>query len=260
METLALETPQISPPAKYIMAREAQARATILVAEDAADTRLILTRALEFDNYECLQASTGSEAFEKAIRYKPDLMLLDLMLPKLNGFQVLMRLKHLDILTKVCIISAIDKEDFVRRALNFGAVDYFVKPIVPETIGNKVKKLLGDPEAENYFRVLCSLTGNIIGENESHSCHIREISEADLTLETEAPLRKGDIVSLNCPRLNTIVGRESPIFIRVSRAFKRVPKKRFFDFDGEIVGLSEWQRQKLRAEIIRGNFIIDASV
>jgi CheY-like chemotaxis protein len=74
--------------------RLADTRTKILVVDDEPDTLLPLTRALEADNYAVVGAVDGAEALRKVSNETPDLILLDLMLPKLNGYEVCMRLKE----------------------------------------------------------------------------------------------------------------------------------------------------------------------
>lgn len=225
-------------------------RPTILVAEDAADTRAILNRTLEFEDYNYLQALTGEEALEKVLKHKPDIMLLDLMLPKMNGFQVLMHLRNEHISTKVCVISAIDRQDVIRQALNLGAVDYLVKPVFPEEIGQKLKALLGESEIESHFNIPCLLTGQIASDFTSQECQINRISELSLSLRTDANLHNGDIASIDCHQLSRLLHRDIPLFVRL-RNMQRLPlDDHKFEFDAVFIGLSEAQREILRAEII----------
>lgn len=258
METSVLtQMPMVEPVAPRPVVSKRERRPIVLIAEDAADTRLILARTLEFENYRYVQATTGEEAIEKAVRYRPDLILLDLMLPKLNGFQVLMRLKSHNVSSKVCIISALDNEEFIRRALDFGASDYIVKPVFPDAINHKVRSLLGETDTDTYFYVPCSLAGKINIDATSYDCQILQLTEVKLALRTNAPLRSGEVVPLNCPTLNQVLHRDIPIFVRLNLKKGKRPRDLGTDFDGEIVGFSEIQRLKLRAEITRGRYITD---
>ncbi|HIE32251.1 MAG TPA: response regulator, partial [Methanosarcinales archaeon] len=74
--------------------RLADTRTKILVVDDEPDTLIPLTRALEADNYVVIGAADGAEALEKVTAETPDLILLDLMLPKVNGYEVCMKLKE----------------------------------------------------------------------------------------------------------------------------------------------------------------------
>ena len=232
-------------------------RPTILVTDDAPDTRLILTRTLEFENYGIIEASTGEEALNKAMVHQPDLIILDLMLPRINGFQVMKQLKDLGIGPKVCVISSTDNEKSIRQALDLGAADYIIKPVFPDAIIHKVKQIIGEPIQNRFFELGCSLKGVLSQGNKSIECRVKRISEVGLTLQTEGDLADGEIVNLKCSTLGRVTGRDSPIFARVVEKYPPVGVGRNFDVRLEIVAMPEPQRQKLRAEVIKGKFLFD---
>lgn len=116
----------------------------ILVVEDELFVRTLVQSRLEANGYEVTTASDGEQALGKARSEKPDLIILDLMLPKLDGARLcrLLKLddnyKHIPILV---LTARVQKESF-QKALEAGADAFLSKPFVPETLLDKVKQLL----------------------------------------------------------------------------------------------------------------------
>jgi DNA-binding response OmpR family regulator len=103
----------------------------ILVVDDEKNIRLVVGKSLEKAGFDVYYAVDGVQAVEKANDINPDLVLLDLRLPKMNGFLVLEALKS-DTSTEdipVMILSALSEEDDVQRVISLGAEDFLVKPI-----------------------------------------------------------------------------------------------------------------------------------
>jgi len=103
----------------------------ILVVDDEKNIRLVVGKSLEKAGFDVYYAVDGVQAVEKSNDINPDLVLLDLRLPKMNGFLVLEALKS-DTSTEdipVIILSALSEEDDVQKAISLGAEDFLVKPI-----------------------------------------------------------------------------------------------------------------------------------
>lgn len=99
----------------------------VLVVEDEAQIRRFLRVALERNGYQVAEATTGEEGIDQAIQHQPDLMLLDLGLPDMDGLGVLRRVREWSQLP-VLILSVRDREDQKIEALDAGANDYITKP------------------------------------------------------------------------------------------------------------------------------------
>ena len=107
----------------------------ILVVEDERTISNFICRALNANDYKPIAASAGKEALSLFFSHRPDLVLLDLGLPDMDGLEVLAQLSGLPQETPVIIISARDRETEKVRALDMGADDYVVKPFgVPELL------------------------------------------------------------------------------------------------------------------------------
>ena len=119
----------------------------ILVVDDEARVREMIEFRLRQFGYEVLQASNGRDALAVASQERPDLVLLDVMMPELDGFQVCGRLKQNEATRHIPVVMLTAKAEAkdVTRAFNSGAVDYVVKPYDPAVLQQKVLQNLGHP-------------------------------------------------------------------------------------------------------------------
>ncbi len=117
---------------------------TVLVVEDFADNRFMLRRLLEMSGYRVVEAVDGREAVEKAGSERPDLILMDLSLPRLDGLDATRCIRELSGLDKIPIVavSAHDTNDFHTEALAAGCNEYVTKPIDFDELENTLKRLL----------------------------------------------------------------------------------------------------------------------
>ena len=116
-------------------------RHKILVVDDDLVSRNIVKDILSSENYEVLEASNGNEAMRKAVVANPDLILLDLIMPGVDGFEVCRRLRtELDTVAVPIIIfsSKAEKEDIL-KGLEVGANDYILKPVEPFELRARIK-------------------------------------------------------------------------------------------------------------------------
>ncbi|NLC55011.1 MAG: response regulator transcription factor [Erysipelothrix sp.] len=102
----------------------------ILIVDDEAHIVEFLQLNLERNGWQTIIAKDGEAAIQKAIKHKPDCILLDIMMPKVNGFEVCRRIKEIEEtkLIPVIIITAKSEESDMVLGLNLGADDYIVKP------------------------------------------------------------------------------------------------------------------------------------
>jgi adenylate cyclase len=132
----------------------------VLVADDEADQRELLSRILAPDRHEVVAVADGEAALTEFARGEFDLLLVDVMMPKLDGFGVLRRLRGGESAAHVPIVmlSAHGGDDAVARALSLGADDYFVRPVNPIMLRARVaaeieRKRLRDAEREKELRI-----------------------------------------------------------------------------------------------------------
>jgi len=116
----------------------------ILIVDDEEDLLKVVSFRLEKTGYKVCCAVTGKEALEMAARERPDLILLDLRLPLLNGMEVCTQLKKDDNLKQIPVIIFTASSGHVdEKAMACGADDYIVKPFTPEDLLGKIKSLIG---------------------------------------------------------------------------------------------------------------------
>lgn len=116
----------------------------ILLVEDEKDMAYAVTFQLEANNYEVLTAHDGREALEKAHKENPDLIILDLMLPKMDGYKVCRMLKFDKNYKNIPIIlfTARAQEEDKKLGSEVGGDAYIVKPFEPQVLLSKIKELL----------------------------------------------------------------------------------------------------------------------
>jgi two-component system, cell cycle response regulator DivK len=117
---------------------------TVLVVEDFEDNRFMMRRLLEMSGYRVVEAVNGEQAVELAAEERPDLILMDLSLPKLDGLAATRRIRQNYGLAEVPIVavSAHDTSDFHADALAAGCNEYVTKPIDFDQLESLLKKLL----------------------------------------------------------------------------------------------------------------------
>ncbi|MCD5396472.1 MAG: response regulator [Candidatus Pacebacteria bacterium] len=119
--------------------------AKILIIEDDKFLRELIARKLTKEGYEIVEAIDGEEGFKKVKEEMPDLILLDLILPGIDGFGVLEKIKDepKTSLIPVLILSNLGQKDEIEKGLKLGAVDFLVKAhFTPEEIVEKIKTIL----------------------------------------------------------------------------------------------------------------------
>jgi len=116
--------------------------ARILIAEDERPMRIALTDCLETEGYRVIAAADGAEALEKAVAQSPDLALLDVMMPKLDGFALCAELRRLGHKYPILLLTAKGQVDDRVRGLDAGADDYLVKPFSTAELMARIRALL----------------------------------------------------------------------------------------------------------------------
>ncbi len=117
----------------------------ILIVDDEEDFCYFVKRNLEaISNYKIITATKGRKGIQIARKEKPDLILLDIMMPGIDGFEVLKRLKRNEKTRKIPIImlTAKDEDDSIVRALGSFCDDYIIKPIENVVLKGKIHKVL----------------------------------------------------------------------------------------------------------------------
>jgi phosphate regulon transcriptional regulator PhoB len=116
----------------------------VLVVEDEPDIRDLVVFHLEREGFQCRTARTGLEALKRVKNSTPDLIVLDLMLPELDGLEVCRRLRHDQAISSIPVIMLTAKREEVDRVvgLEIGADDYVAKPFSPKELVARVRAVL----------------------------------------------------------------------------------------------------------------------
>jgi DNA-binding response OmpR family regulator len=116
----------------------------ILVADDERDIRELIGFTLRFAGFEVVLTADGIEAIEKASAERPDLILLDVRMPKMTGYEVCRQLKENPDTGSIPIVflSAKGQEGEIKQGLDSGAVEYIVKPFAPDELTSQVEDIL----------------------------------------------------------------------------------------------------------------------
>ena len=119
--------------------------ATILIADDEPNILLSLEFLMQREGYRVLVARDGQEALDAIIEHRPDLVLLDVMMPRKSGFDVLQALRERDDLAaiRVLMLTAKGRDTDMAKGLALGASAYMTKPFSTRELVDKVRELLG---------------------------------------------------------------------------------------------------------------------
>lgn len=120
----------------------------VLVVDDEADTRNLFRFTLEYGGFTVREAIDGQDALLKISETRPDLVLLDVMMPRLDGYEVCKTLRKqaetADL--PIIMVSAKSQGEAIEAGLALGANDYLTKPVALETLINSVRKAVAQQE------------------------------------------------------------------------------------------------------------------
>lgn len=118
--------------------------AKILIAEDERDIRDLIEFSLTFAGFEVVTAVDGQDAVEKALAAKPDLIMMDVRMPRMTGYEACAKMKTMDEIKDipVVILSAKGQESEIQTGLNAGAYEYILKPFAPDELIQRVKDIV----------------------------------------------------------------------------------------------------------------------
>lgn len=116
----------------------------MLLAEDETALAHIVRESLEERNFKVILCANGQQALEQYVKQKPDILALDVMMPKLDGFEVAKKIRETDALTPIIFITARSQVKDVVAGFEIGANDYLKKPFSVEELIVRIKSLLRD--------------------------------------------------------------------------------------------------------------------
>ena len=157
--------------------------ATVLVVEDDPHTRELVRLYLERDGHQTLTADNGADGLAIARASEPDLILLDLMLPGLNGWQVCQELRRANDEVPIVMLTARVEEDDRLTGFDLGADDYITKPFSPREVAARVRAILrrsardrfgGDRLGASDDSAGRITWGNLVVDRRSHSATLND--------------------------------------------------------------------------------------
>jgi len=189
----------------------------ILIADDHAMVREGLKQLVELEDdiIVVAQAGNGSEAIEKIIEYKPDVVLLDISMPELNGLEVLAYLRDNEINTNVIILTIHNEVEYLYKAVDIGVKGYVLKDSESDVLIRAVRSVHdGESYIEPNMAALLFKKMNNEDSNNSHNSRLTKREIEVLKLITEGMLNK-EIAHKLCISEKTVKNHVSNIFKKI---------------------------------------------
>ncbi len=154
-----------------------QTTTRVLVVDDLVDARWVLTNLLRIEGIACVEAASGEAALHSIRQNPPDLVLLDVGLPDMDGFEVLARIKAHDKAIAVVMITANGNTLDAVRAIRNGAFDYLAKPFHNQDVVLTVRHVLAETEARRQVRQIrdASAAPDLLMTKMGHSAAVQDI-------------------------------------------------------------------------------------
>jgi len=117
--------------------------ATILLADDLAFIKMVQKEILEKRGYQVVgEAKDGLEVISKYEKLKPDVVIMDITMPRMDGLNALKAIRQVDSKARVIVCSALGQQKLIIEAIKMGAKDFIVKPFDPERLAAAIQKAL----------------------------------------------------------------------------------------------------------------------
>lgn len=116
--------------------------AKILIVDDAEFLRVRISKMLNGEGFEVIEADNGARALEKYKEIHPDLVLMDVTMPEMDGLTALKAIREIDPQARVIMLTALGQESVVLDAIKSGAKDFIVKPFEQDRVMGAIKKIL----------------------------------------------------------------------------------------------------------------------
>jgi two-component system response regulator (stage 0 sporulation protein F) len=120
------------------------AKRKLLIVDDQNGIRILLTEVFNSEGYETFQASNGRLALDIVRDEKPDLVLLDMKIPGMDGLEILKQIRKIDKEIKVIMMTAYGELDMIKEAMELGALSHFTKPFDIDELRHAVNGLFDD--------------------------------------------------------------------------------------------------------------------
>src|SRR6185295_5236345 len=166
------------------------AQKSILVADDDASIRSLLRQLLTDEGYSITEAATGTEVVSQVSESSPDLVIMDVRMPELDGIEALPKVKQASPKTSVLIMTAFGSSNAAIKAMELGAFDYITKPFELDKISHTVKRAFDYQDLAQEVEVLRDEISSLV--------QTERIAEA---LHYNSNRRSGPMVKVSCAAL-----------------------------------------------------------
>ncbi len=145
--------------------------AKILIAEDERDIRDLIEFTLTYAGHQVFKAANGAEAVELAPKVLPELIMMDVRMPKMTGYEACRQMKTMDTVKDIPVVflSAKGQESEIDTGLDAGAYDYILKPFEPFSLVSRVAEILAKFQAENAVKTEKTATPSEVKSGEAKS-------------------------------------------------------------------------------------------
>jgi DNA-binding response OmpR family regulator len=157
--------------------------ASILVVDDDPSQRLLMRKVLEHESFNVIEAADGIEGYELHERYRPDLLLVDVMMPRMNGYELCRKLRshaH-SAYVPIVVVTIADDIPSIARAYDAGATDFLGKPVDWPTLVHRVRYILRNHERLITAKDAAEAVNQSKSEFLSHMSHEVRLLIASLT-------------------------------------------------------------------------------
>ncbi len=207
----------------------------LLVAEDDISTGQLNKSILEREGYEILLVESGKEVLDTLKKERVDGLLVDLMLPDIDGFKIIRKIRENDALKKlpILVVSALDDREHILHSYSLGANDYLCKPFTPDELTKRVKRIctgaLGEQAehivheeletAENFIKLISDFYVYLIEEIESTIRKNEQLKTMDGTDENIVMIREMLSIGRDVAELMNELAEDRGIMIKDNSSF-----------------------------------------
>jgi putative two-component system response regulator len=177
-------------------------RGVVLVADDKQENRALFVRLLTHEGYDVFTAADGESALAALERHRPDIVLLDVQMPRVDGFEVCRRVKlnPATRLTPVVMVTGLNQRDHRIKGINAGADDFIVKPFDTEELRARVRSLIKlkryTDDLESAESVIMSLALTVEARDPYTEGHCKRLAAYATALGAELHLPDDDLAAL----------------------------------------------------------------
>ena len=220
----------------------------ILIVDDEKEIRDLIDIYLKGENYETLKAENGEEALKILENNDVDLIILDIMMPKVNGIEACLKIRE-EREMPIIMLSAKSEDMDKILGLNTGADDYLTKPFNPLELVARVKSQL------RRYKKFNKITSEL--ENQKQEENILEIDEITVNLETHEVFKEGEEIKLTPTEFDILVllGENRGKVFSIENIYNSVWKQDFMQSDNTVMVHIRKVREKIEEDPRKPKYI-----